>query len=348
MAAAALCLGGLNAFAVITNAASGHWTNGPTWEGGAVPGTGDIVVIKSGTIVTSDVAVTVATLTVVGTLTHTANGTNDQGYRLQVFVSNVLTVATGGLINATGCGYAGGTNNGYGTNGPGTPGGGGFNPGNYGGGGGYGGSGGGYPGLPYGSENLLQPAYLGSGGGSTTSSAVRGGAGGGGIRLEAGEVRVYGAILAQGAIGENGASSGGGSGGSIWINTGLLSGNGLLSSDGGTGRSFGAFYTGGGGGGGRIGLQYANSSFTGTLSAKGADGGRIGGAGTICLKNGSNAPDLLIDNKRATSTSTAETWVDNASLSTMRSITIRGMRSFPTKPTAPTTGDSELISPCLP
>jgi hypothetical protein len=95
---------------VITNAGSGYWTNGATW-GGSVPGATDDVVVRSGYIITNDGATaSVKSLTLNGTITHSSNGTNDQGYRVDITASDFILVATGGAINVNSKGYAGGTN----------------------------------------------------------------------------------------------------------------------------------------------------------------------------------------------------------------------------------------------
>jgi hypothetical protein len=119
---------------------TGNWTNASNW-GGAVPGAGDTAIIPSGTVtVTGSVQVLIlsnaGTLTfsgwgtvltasnvivgAAGTVNHTAQGFFGGFSNRVQFVCTNLTVS--GTINVTGCGYAGGTNDGYGTNGVSTPG----------------------------------------------------------------------------------------------------------------------------------------------------------------------------------------------------------------------------------
>jgi hypothetical protein len=84
----------------------------------------------------------------------------------------------------------------------------------------------------------------------------------------------------------------------------------------------------GGGGGGRIAVFWTNASFSGTFLARGGAGGTNGsngGAGTVWLKAGTNAPDLFIDNGIDSGMlGSAGTWVTtNADLVGLRSLTIR-------------------------
>lgn len=58
--------------------------------------------------------------------------------------------------------------------------------------------------------------------------------------------------------------AGGGSGGSVWLTTTYMSGNGEAKVLGGNGNMFG-----GGGGGGRVSVTFENSSFSGLLQAFG-------------------------------------------------------------------------------
>jgi hypothetical protein len=152
----------------------------------------------------------------------------------------------------------------------------GFGPGGGGGSTGFstGGSGGSYGGKGgdglatvalniYGS--IIEPNQLGSGGGRGRDS--NGVSGGGAIKLEIGnELKLNGSIRANGT--SVGVTRGGaGSGGSIWIITKELTGNGNMSANGGDGGTSGD--VGGAGGGGRIMVQYNSSTFTGDISANG-------------------------------------------------------------------------------
>jgi hypothetical protein len=103
-------------------------------------------------------------------------------------------------------------------------------------------------------------------------------------------------IDCRGATGTSGA--GGGSGGSIWIITNTLSGNGYISADGGVGSSVenedNVMFHGGGGSGGRIAIYYHHvSNFTGNITAMGGEGYYTGGPGTIYVYNTSSSTSLL-------------------------------------------------------
>ncbi|SHJ79052.1 hypothetical protein SAMN02745216_02253 [Desulfatibacillum alkenivorans DSM 16219] len=204
-----------------------------------------------------------------------------------------LTLESGGSINANGKGYAGGL-------GP--------EPGvsvhSYkqgAGGGGYGGSGGngqtGEGGDVYGS--VTTPSDFGSGGGN--GSCYPGGAGGGALILDVpGTLSLDGSITSNGGDGSGGAScyrdSGGGAGGSIWINTGTLDGEGSISANGGGGG--GAYGGGGGGGGGRIAVYSTTDTSAIDMQAYGGwSKWQWGAAGVIYTKSASQAyGDLIVDN----------------------------------------------------
>ncbi|MEA3506808.1 MAG: hypothetical protein U9R36_04900, partial [Elusimicrobiota bacterium] len=201
-----------------------------------------------------------------------------------------LIIEAGGKLMAEGVGYPARTGSGAGAS-----------DGYYGrwaGGGGYGGRGGDgrsvSGGNVYGS--IEQPADLGSGGGTGCQST--GGTGGGRLKITVGGTLVNnGEINADGirplTSGSRGERGGGGSGGSIWIETGEITGAGDITAVGGDTS------VGGAGGGGRIALYYTTNSFTGQVSANGGNGysNREGGAGTIFLKDGATGSSkLLIDN----------------------------------------------------
>ncbi|HEY6211812.1 MAG TPA: Ig-like domain-containing protein, partial [Vicinamibacterales bacterium] len=117
------------------------------------------------------------------------------------------------------------------------------------------------------------------------------GAGGGIVRILAtSTVAIDGAVRANGA----GTSFGGaGAGGSIWITSrGHFAGSGSFDASGGS-----AYYAGGGGG--AIAFDYASTSGTPVVTARGgtASGtGRHGGAGTILRRAAGKNGDLVIDN----------------------------------------------------
>jgi len=98
--------------------------------------------------------------------------------------------------------------------------------------------------------------------------------------------------------------SGGGSGGSIWVNTRTLRGDGFITADGGDGELFG----GGGGGGGRVAIYYLNNpghtnNFTGDMTAYGGEGFYWGDDGSVLYSSGvgalqvlSHTPDGVVSN----------------------------------------------------
>ena len=222
-----------------------------------------------------------------------------QGFDL--VINNNATVATGGAINVSGKGYAGGIgfDSGSGasrsTNFPYT-----FTAG---GGAAHGGNGGlsstsARGGASY--DSTTNPAALGSGGGSGSSV---GGAGGGVATLSVGGTfEMNGQFLADGLNGTN-THSGGGAGGSILVYAQNFSGAGAMSAGGGAGD----LPDGGGAGGGRIAVYFASNNFTGSIAAFGGGGFMAGGAGTIYLRSGTDtnaAGQLFIVNggKRGTNT----------------------------------------------
>ncbi|MCP4591612.1 MAG: hypothetical protein GY842_12800, partial [bacterium] len=111
-------------------------------------------------------------------------------------------------------------------------------------------------------------------------------------------LRVEGVISAGGA--DATSYSGGGAGGSIWIETGVITGTGVVRADGGVAAS-GFNNQGGGGAGGRIAIYFDDDRFTssgGEFLARGGAGWQYGGAGTVYLfdRQKSVAGSLLVDN----------------------------------------------------
>lgn len=158
----------------------------------------------------------------------------------------------------------------------------------YGTGGSYGGEGGssaasGRLGSTYGS--YASPIDLGSGGGGPGA-----GAGGGAVRLSVGGVlSVDGYLLADGVQGNPG-----GSGGSLWITTGTLIGNGFISANGGYIYNDGC----GSGGGGRVSVTTTSNLFLGFFRAYGGGNGYRAGAGSVYFKSaGSPNGNLIFDNR---------------------------------------------------
>lgn len=176
-------------------------------------------------------------------------------------------------------------------------------------GGSYGGYGGVYDGPgsnpPYG--HPANPIYLGSGG-SDGSSNQAGGNGGGRLTIRATkEVRIDGAIVANGGVGSGGLA-GSGSGGSVLIETSYIRGRGEIRADGGANEV--------GGGGGRIAVVYDafggdGDDLGGTrrVTALGGAGSWVaGGAGTVLLRRRTQAyGDLYIDAGMADGTATVWT-----------------------------------------
>ncbi len=220
----------------------------------------------------------------------------------RVTILNDLTVETGSALSADGLGYWVQEGPGRGT---------GRASGAYGGRGGpgqYGSGSSGMPGDIYGSA--YTPDRLGSGGGGDGS----GNAGGGALILDVG-----GTVTIEGTLSANGARStyrgGGGSGGSVWLKTAVLAGDGTISADGGVASGSLA----GGGGGGRIAIETAQNDFTGSLRARGYPGSFVPGrAGTLNFQSDATK-DLVIEHDIALPPGT--NWV-------FRSLTIKNGATF--------------------
>ena len=214
-----------------------------------------------------------------GILTHSTS--SESG--LQIEASRVV-VEQGSAIDVSGRGYPGGVSGGDET---------GLTLGSLAGsvhgcGGSYGGRGaryrdaGGEPNPVYGDPR--HPDLLGSGGGAWSGN---GGYGGGYVRIVASdELVVDGAIRADGGI-SSGTASGDGSGGSVWITTSRLAGDGTISANGGGNGD----HVGGGGGRVAIYLDYvdSNSDLNGlrgitAFSGRGRYNSTPSAAGTIYIK----------------------------------------------------------------
>lgn len=162
---------------------------------------------------------------------------DSQGLLTTTVSASVVDVKSGGSIRGVGSGYqSGGPGQGTAANQ----------------GASHGGSGSGNPVSPYGS--ITEPDSYGSNGYGATSTRGRGG---GQIKLIIGEeLTLNGDIDVSG----QGSSTSGGSGGSILVNTRILSGSGRILAEGGSG----------GGGGGRISVTVNDTyKYTGVLSAAG-------------------------------------------------------------------------------
>jgi len=226
------------------------------------------------------------------------NWTNDYGVALNL--AN-LKVDSSGLVTGTGLGYRSQSGPGAGTYGGNGAGGAG-----YGGYGGYGEQGGLTPspgGVPYG--DVFEPDDLGSGGGNAPGL---GSVGGGAMKIiVSSTLEVSGIIESNGGPQLSDNAYGGGSGGSIWIDTAELKGNGYIKTNATNGRNYG-----GGGAGGRIAIYYStdNSQIINTLATEspkiqsyggtGNSGKGIGGPGTIYIERDVFDPQkggkLYIDN----------------------------------------------------
>jgi hypothetical protein len=137
-------------------------------------------------------------------------------------------------------------------------------------GGSYGGRGSGiYSASTYGSA--LAPTDLGSGGGGAYGGWS---VGGGAIRLIISGTLTNNGIISANGMTSTGGNTGGASGGSIYITTDTIDGNGTITANGNQGNSAS-------GGGGRIAIYYASNTFGGTITAN--RGGSSAGDGTVTL-----------------------------------------------------------------
>ncbi len=202
-----------------------------------------------------------------------------------------LTILSGGMINATGTGFAGSGGTGAGANGDGPADGGGGGAG-YGGVGGNGQGSGGTGGSNYG--NALAPTGMGSGGGDGNGGTGPGGSGGGAIKINVtNTLIVNGTITADGGIGGIGVSTisgGGGSGGSIYIIANSFQAAGNITAKGGVGLDA-STADGGGGAGGRIAVYYKTGPTNLILNVSGGNATPNANAGA----NGTNFSASLIN-----------------------------------------------------
>jgi hypothetical protein len=186
-----------------------------------------------------------------------------------------LTIEVGGAINADGLGYAG-------RSGPGAA------IGLV--GGSYGGMGGDNsaatnPALTYGA--ITSSTNIGSGGGNHALSF-----GGGAVRLTVMGTSTVNGLLSSGGVSGEPQNRNGGSGGSVFVTTGALTGNGTLRANG------GGIDTAGGGG--RVAVILTNSTSIGSvkLQAYTGAGAKAGAAGTVYLQTatqGAGRGTLTID-----------------------------------------------------
>jgi hypothetical protein len=308
--AAGMFAGTARATAISSTASGGNWTAPGTWAGGVVPGAADDVTIVSGATVTMDTAAqkTVTSLTINGTLTHTAGS----AYKIDLVVTPG-NVTVNGTISVLGCGYAAGTG-----------------PSGYAGslhyGGAHGGEGGtmdaylintpatGLPTRPT-YDSVTNPTMAGGGGGGVE---VTGFPGGGVVIISCnGDVTINapGTIIADGRNGDVWCGGGPGAGGTVNISAVRLLGTGSISANGGLASPSNTCKPPGGGGGGRIAVVLSGdtvASIPVTLSARGGNGQSAdrgyGAAGTIYLKGtGSINGSLKIANPVTLGASGAKT-----------------------------------------
>ncbi len=222
-----------------------------------------------------------------GLVSHTDGG----AYRIDLAVAGDLAISSGGAIDVSRKGYPYKQGPGRGDGGIGAS---------------HGGRGasnvGVAMGLPsYGS--ITAPVTCGSGGGYQAPSS-----GGGAIRLD-----VAGTVFNNGLIAANGEDRDyySASGGSVWLTAGALTGDGPVQANGGraSNQTQGA--------GGRVAVTVTNagaksSTYAGTISAWSGGGGgtRVGGAGTVYLRDAGQEADegtLIVDNNNRVTT---ERWTE--------------------------------------
>ena len=210
-----------------------------------------------------------------GTWTHKKNSSTES-WRLRTSVGGDLAIASGAKIHAVGLGYV--------NAGPAAARGASY----------YSSHGGrGYSGLKtYGSLN--SPTNIGCSQGAGTG-------GGGAVLLDvAGHTTVDGTITADGNRDPGGRPT---AGGSVWLTTGTLSGNGTISANA-DGTAYGA-------GGGRVAVVLTGGSDFDNISMTaygyGDNGSRFGGAGTVYTETsgGANRTVLVDNNNHAVSPTTA-------------------------------------------
>ena len=278
-----------------------------TWTGGNIIDSGgsfavlgqnqDLTVPTGSTLVQNFLGSsrTYNNVTINGTLTHSANTNATSGtaslYKINWTINGNLNLAASGSINADAKGFIGKQGPGAGAS---------INGGG-GGGGSYGGiggtsSGGALPGVAYGS--LTVPTDLGSGGGANNGDLQS--AGGGAILLAVtGTTTISGIITNKGYTTLVTAGDGGGSGGSVYIVTNGLAGDGSINASGSNSVNWSGYA--GAGGGGRVAVYYTTDISTISYSAGGGQNitsnSQFGAPGTVYKKASAQTyGDLIIDN----------------------------------------------------
>jgi len=155
--------------------------------------------------------------------------------------------------------------------------------------------------------NVKHPFELGDGGGYYSGFA-----GGGRLRLTSTSLQVDGSIRANGQDAQNG---GGAAGGSIWVTTGKITGNGIIEA-----RGSNPGYTPGGGG--AIAVEYTDASSSGTvlttMSTKTSTNGRNAGAGSVFIKGPTSTyGSVTLDNGSTTGASAAFPGIGNRSITSI-------------------------------
>ena len=253
------------------------WTNAitviarqPTVIKAGANGTGAVVIGDGRTFICDTATTVLGSLTVAdgGVLTHTSGG----AYRIDLSVTGDVVVEDGGRISQVGGAVKGSGDR----------------------------VGGVYGGL---AQNATGHCY-----GSLTKPISVGGDANGpwGLTKGGGAVKISTprSIRIEGSVEMNGgdAAEASGSGGSVWLTSATLSGEGRIAANGGNLTQSGAARSTGSGG--RIALWLTDpaadfSTFTGKITACAGTGATIGGGGTIYLKTGAQGESegtLIIDN----------------------------------------------------
>ena len=243
---------------------------------------GEILYLAHGTFnATSDLSP--ETLTLMGNATLTSPDVTP----LRIEGVNEITIECSSAISVTGRGYGPGS-----THPEAEP----PSDGSRGGGShlGQGGTAGGQPGETYGS--VTHPQEFGAGG--LYESGTRGG---GFVSVQAGRLRIDGAIRANGVgTGDRGRACG--AGGSVWIVADEVEGAGSIRANGGTAWEAGSSWVSesGAGGGGAVRIDSGDiaEEILGGLSASSGAGGILGGAGTLVVIGPESVHgDLVVDGK---------------------------------------------------
>jgi hypothetical protein len=238
------------------------------------------------------------------TVPSTSTVTVAEAGRLELAVSGTLKIETGGKLDLTGLGYAGGTSADKPGQAP--PG---ISRSQADAGGSHGGSGVpwnhlGEAGAIY--DSVYAPTLAGGGGAHDGDSCCGGLAGGGIVDITAGAVVLDGQILVRGAGNAVPSQRAGGAGGTLWLRAGSLSGGGLVDASGGDAgdNCQGSSEEAGAGGGGRVALEVGSfAGFDPLAQVKAWAGGRYNcttvpkgyaAAGTVFVKKSGDTYGMLV------------------------------------------------------